>query len=110
MSSTRPSMVQSQLASLVLEEQVDLSLDDLCRACATQHELLLQLVEESVIAPSGGAPETWRFTGVQLRRARVAVRLHRDLGVNPAGAALALQLMDEIEALRARLARWGDAP
>ena len=35
--------------------------------------------------------------------ARVAVRLHRDLGVNPAGAALALQLMEELDTLRARL-------
>jgi chaperone modulatory protein CbpM len=31
------------------------------------------------------------------------VRLQRDLGVNPAGAALALQLMDELEQLRAQL-------
>jgi len=53
--------------------------------------------------PEGTAPERWRFPGMQLRRARVAVRLQRDLGVNTAGAALALQLLDEIEALRARL-------
>jgi chaperone modulatory protein CbpM len=33
----------------------------------------------------------------------VASRLQRDLGVNLAGAALALELLQEIEALRARL-------
>ena len=88
---------------LILEEQSDLSLDELCRACAVQAEQLLALIDEGVIEPSGVAPGGWRFSGVYLRRARVAVRLQRDLGVNTAGAALALQLMDEIEALRARL-------
>lgn len=93
---------------LILEEQRDLTLDDLCRACSTQAEQLLALVDEDVITPSG-APGTWRFTGVHLRRAQVAVRLQRDLGVNPAGAALALQLLDELDALRMRLRALGAA-
>jgi chaperone modulatory protein CbpM len=88
---------------LIVEEQLDLSLDELCRACGTHAEQLAALVDEGVIAPEGTVPEHWRFPGMQLRRARVAVRLQRDLGVNTAGAALALQLMDEIEDLRARL-------
>ena len=95
------------LSGGVLEEQTGLTLDDLCRACAAQAELLLELVDEGVIEPSGEAQEVWRFTGVHLRRARVAVRLQRDLGVNPAGAALALQLMDELDTLRARLTVLG---
>lgn len=93
---------------LILEDQDDLSMDELCRACGTQVEQLVALIDEGVIAPRGSAPAHWRFTGVHLRRARIAVRLQRDLGVNTAGAALALQLMDEIEALRARLGTQGD--
>ncbi len=92
---------------LIVEEQLDLSLEEFCRACGTQAEQLEALVDEGVIAPEGSAPEHWRFPGLQLRRARVAVRLQRDLGVNIAGAALALQLMDEIEDLRARLGPRG---
>lgn len=88
---------------LIVEEQVDLSLEELCRACGTQAEQLAALVDEGVIAPDGAAPDRWRFSGLHLRRARVAVRLQRDLGVNTAGAALALELLDEIEDLRARL-------
>jgi len=98
---------QTRRHEAILEEQIDLTLDDLCRACAAQSALIVELVEEDVIVPNGTAQETWRFTGLHLRRARVAVRLHRDLGVNPAGAALALQLMDEIENLHARLQRSG---
>ncbi|MCZ4313125.1 MerR family transcriptional regulator [Comamonadaceae bacterium G21597-S1] len=92
---------------LILEDQQDLSLDELCRACSTEIDELLALVDEGVIAPRGAEPALWRFTGLQLRRARVAVRLQRDLGVNTAGAALALQLMDELDDLRARLRAAG---
>lgn len=92
---------------LILEEQQDLTLDDACRVCSTEIDQLLALVEEGVIAPHGGEPTGWRFTGLQLRRVRVAVRLQRDLGVNTAGAALALQLMDELDDLRARLRAMG---
>ena len=92
---------------LILEDQQDLSLDELCRACSTEIDELLALVDEGVIAPRGAEPAHWRFTGLQLRRARVAVRLQRDLGVNTAGAALALQLMDELDDLRARLRAAG---
>lgn len=91
----------------ILEEQTGLTLEDLCRGCGAPTELLLELVEEGVITPTGGVAAQWRFTGVHLRHARVAVRLQRDLGVNPAGAALALQLMEELDALRARLRAAG---
>jgi len=37
----------------------------------------------------------------------VALRLQRDLGLNLAGAALALELLDEVEALRAQLRVMG---
>lgn len=87
----------------ILEDLTDLTLDDLCRACSASTALLLELVEEGVITPSGKLATQWRFTGLHLRHARVAIRLQRDLGVNAAGAALALQLMDELDAVRARL-------
>lgn len=93
------------LAGFILEDQEELTLDDLCRACAAQSELIMDLVHEGLLAPLGAAPEVWRFTGVHLHRATVAVRLQRDLGVNPAGAALALELMDELDSLRAQLSR-----
>ena len=97
----------THVGGFILEEQADLTLADLCRACGAQTGLVVELVEEGVLSPSGDGPEVWRFTGLQLRYARVAVRLQRDLGVNTAGAALALQLMDELDALRGRLKSLG---
>lgn len=96
-----------QLAGTILDEQAPLTLAELTRACAVHAELIIELVEEGVLAPIGREPHRWRFTGVHMRRARMALRLQRDLGVNFAGAALALQLLDEVEALRARLRAMG---
>lgn len=93
-----------QLSVQLLDEHTILTLDELCRACAAQTELIVELVEEGILNPEGPAPESWRFTGVQLKRASIALRLQRDLGVNLAGAALALQLLEELQELRAR---WG---
>jgi len=96
-----------QLAGTILDEEAPLTLAELTRACAAHAELIIELVEEGVLAPVGREPHRWRFTGAHLRRARVALHLQRDLGVNLAGAALALQLLDEVEALRARLRAMG---
>ena len=101
--------IVAQVTGIILEEQAQLTLAEVCRACAVDAERIAELVEEGVLAPDGTEPDRWRFTGAHLRRARVAVRLQLDLGVNPAGAALAVQLLDEIDDLRARLrARGGD--
>jgi chaperone modulatory protein CbpM len=92
-----------RVAGLIHEEQSGLTLDDLCRRCRVQTTHVVEMVEEGVLTPQGDAPEQWRFTGVHVQRARVAIRLQRDLGVNQAGAALALQLLEEIEGLKAQL-------
>ena len=94
-----------QITGLILEDQTELRLDDLCRACAAQVERIAELVDEGLLTPAGSAPGEWRFTGVHLHRARVALRLEDDLGVNLAGAALALELLDELDMLRARVLR-----
>lgn len=89
----------------------ELSLAELSRTCAVQVDFILELVEEGVLAPSAGqAPEDWRFSSTQLRQVTVAWRLQRDLGVNLPGAALALQLLDEMETLRAQLNAEAAAP
>ncbi len=96
-----------QRVGIILDEQAQLTLAELSRACAVHAKLIIELVEEGVLAPIGREPNRWRFTGAHMRRARMVLRLQRDLGVNLAGAALALQLLDEVEALRARLRAIG---
>ncbi len=91
----------------VVEEQVQLTLVELSRACGVREEQVSALILEGVIEPIGGEPGQWRFAGSSLPRARLALRLSRDLEINEAGVALALDLIDEIEALRQRLHRLG---
>jgi chaperone modulatory protein CbpM len=91
-------------SGVVIDEQSELSLEEFCHACSMQTDWIVTLVEEGVLEPSGQSQSSWRFTGVQLRNALTIARLQRDLGVNLAGAALALELLDEIETLRRRLA------
>ena len=82
-------------------------LDGLCRACTAHTDIIIELVSEGVIdnaqVQQSTPPEHWRFTGLHLHRAKIAVRLQRDLGVNFAGTALAFQLLDELDMLRARI-------
>jgi len=92
----------------VLEEDVELTLAELCRACQVPAEQVFELVEEGLVEPLGREPDRWRFHGVSLRRVHRALRLERDLGVNLAGAALAVELLDELEAMRERLKRLED--
>lgn len=92
-----------RITGFILEDQTELTLDDICRACAAESAHITELIDEGVLSPEGAGPQEWRFTGVHVHRAVTAVRLQRDLGVNLPGVALALQLMDELSALRAQL-------
>lgn len=80
-----------------------LSLAELSRCCGVTAEQTLVLVSEGVINPRGREPREWRFELDDLRRAQSALRIQRDLGANCAGAALAVDLLDEMQRLRARI-------
>jgi chaperone modulatory protein CbpM len=87
----------------LLDEDVEMTLAQLCQACELSEAQIIELVEQGIIDPLGPEPAEWRFVSVSLRRIRITRNLQRDLGVNAPGAALALELLEEIEELRARL-------
>jgi len=93
------------LQSEIVETRVEMSLSDLCRVCTVTSERVVQLVDEGLVEPVGGEPAEWRFSGHSVRRVVVAERLSRDLRLNAAGAALVLDLLDEVQQLRQRLNR-----
>lgn len=101
-------MTEKILKGIVLDEQTELTLNDLCCACSSSAEWVIELVEEGALEPVEPRPFShqqtqWRFTVDALQRARTAMRLQRDLGINLAGIALTLDLLDEINTLEARL-------
>ncbi len=93
------------LSGEIFEENIELSFADLCRVCRLPAERVLELVEEGVVEPVGRDAAQWRFQSVSVKRVRRVMHLERDLGVNIAGAALALDLLEELEQLRTKLRR-----
>lgn len=88
---------------IVLDDSMTLGVHEICTLCRIGVELVNELVNEGVLVPEGTSPETWRFSAVAIKRIQVTLRLQRDLRVNLPGAALALDLLDELEALRGQL-------
>lgn len=88
----------------LVTKAADLTLSDLCESCDLSEEIVTAYVAEGIIEAQGGHKASWRFSRVELIEVRRASRLERDLGVNTAGAALALDLMNQIKELKERLA------
>lgn len=90
------------LTGVVVSDDDTLSLAELCRRCSLPAEHVISLVEYGIVEPieSRVTHIRWEFTGNSVLRVQTALRLQRDLDVNLAGAALALELLDEIKQLR----------
>jgi chaperone modulatory protein CbpM len=97
--------VTTYLEGQIVEEDVEFTLVELCRASGASEEQLILWISEGAVEPQGAGPQEWRFGGASLRRVRTAQRLARDLEINAPGIALALDPLDEINALRARSTR-----
>ena len=97
--------ISGALRGSVVEEDLELTTVELCRACQTSEQQIELWVFEGVLQPRGTSRESWRFGGETLARMRLAARLARDLELNAPGVALALDLLDRIAELESRLAR-----
>ena len=94
----------SPLAGEVLEERPVCSLFDLAELTGVPVDVLVEYVQVGLIEPvSGHAAREWRFSGVAVARLQRAARLRRDFALAPEALALVLDLLEEMDALRARL-------
>ncbi len=84
----------------VYDETAEITVTELCEVCSVESAMIEQFVAEGILDPITGRPDELRFRCTSVRRIRTVVRLQQDLGVNLAGAALALELLDRIEDLR----------
>ena len=85
----------------VLDASTFMTIEELCRACGVDIGWVEEMAAHGVVAPAEGA----RYTALSITRIRKARRLEQDFSLNAPGVALALDLLDEIERLRARWAR-----
>lgn len=79
-------------------QEVWYSLDELSEMTGLSQTMILELIAHEVIQA-----EKQRVNALQLQRLRKISRLHQDLEINLAGLVLAMNLMDELAALREKL-------
>ena len=99
--------VHDLVTATVIDDDQLLTLADLCRACEVHAEVIADMVDYGIIEPFGESTGLWQFSGGCLWRVTTVVRLQRDLEVNLAGAALALDLLEELRELRRQIKSAG---
>jgi len=85
-----------------------LDLEAFATACGTEIEFVRLLVDEGLVQPIVDQP-AWRFGGEELSRVRRIRRLQHDFEASLQSVAVMLDLIEEIERLRAQLQRAGIA-
>ncbi len=95
-------MVQQSLTAIFIDEEQTITLADLCRSSALSAERVFDMIEYGIIEPlqRDAVSSRWTFSAECVPRLQTVQRLQRDLDVNLAGAALALDLLDEVKSLR----------
>jgi chaperone modulatory protein CbpM len=81
----------------------EITVIELCRVCAVDAQLVDELIAEGILEPISSSAGTTVLPYSSIRRTRTVIRMQRDLGVNLPGAAVALDLIERIHVLRARI-------
>ena len=82
-------------------------IESLAREAGMHPELVRRLMRLGLVEPHGGTRAAPLFRRQDALLLAQAMRLHRDLGVNYAGAVLACELLARIDQLEQRLAGRG---
>lgn len=85
------------------EEHFLLSLTEISSSFKIPEQTIYEMIEEGILSGNKESTKELSFDEAALRQARIVLRLHQDLGINMAGAALVLDLLQEIEDLHTRL-------
>jgi len=88
------------LHGVVFDEEVTLTIHEVCEVCGIEETVVLEMVSEGIAEPLDLSADTPEFSGIAVTRLMTACRLQRDLDVNLPGAALAIELLDEIMLLK----------
>ncbi len=92
------------VTGIIVDETTTFTLQEVCYTCDINVEIITEMVEHGLIEPQKADTSDWQFDPHALRRLKIALRLQKDLGINLPGAALALDLLNELQELRDKLA------
>ena len=93
------------ISGTIFDDTTEITIVELCEVCSVERKMVDQLIDEGILEPTGRSGKSRQFPYSSVRRTRTVIHLQRDLGVNLAGAALVLELLDNIDDLRAQLRR-----
>ena len=94
--------VMKSLSMKLIIHDDTISIVELSNRCNVSVQQILAMVDQCIIEPVNTQRSyiRWRFQSSSIYRVNTTVRLQEDLDVNLAGAALALELLDEIKQLK----------
>ncbi|QLH43558.1 MAG: MerR family transcriptional regulator [Coxiellaceae bacterium] len=84
----------------VVDDQITYTIVEVCDICHIPVNEVRLLIEYGIVQPEGKMQQDWQFTLRELQRIQRALRLQRDLEIDLAGIALAIELLDEIDDMR----------
>ena len=96
-------MTTQIIEAVIFDEQLTLTLVELSKACNVHAEWILELVDEGIIDPLKKDTIHYYFSASCLKQALAVKNLQQDLGINLAGAALVLDLKQEIDQLHTQI-------
>lgn len=101
-------MTMKQEYQVIVSESVEvdpeLTFAELSEMYHIDANFIHELIEFGALELSDYSIDTYHFHTVHVKKIHLAQRLQQELEVNMAGAVLALDLIDEIDALRSKLA------
>ena len=80
---------------------VQLDMAEFCEATDLSDVYVIEIVEHGILEPQGAQLKDWVFNDYELTLAKRAAKLRRDLDLEWEGVALALDLLEEVQQLRA---------
>jgi len=93
------------ISGTIFDDTAEITIVELCDVCSVERKTIDELIAEGILEPTGQSGKRQQFPYSSVRRTRTVIHLQRDLGVNLAGAALALELLERIDDLHTQLRR-----
>lgn len=85
------------------DEWAYISTVELSQSLGVSSTLIEEIIELGIVQRNINQDNQLVFSGHEIYRIRKVIRLNRDLGVNTEGAALILDLLEQIEQLKQKL-------
>ncbi len=77
-----------------------LTVSELCDCVQISEDILIEIVHQGILEPQGNSPQSWTFDDSMVDVLKRAVRLRRELEIEWAGIAVALDLLNELDQLK----------